>query len=484
MVKNVIPQAPKGHILLTSRTPIWGKLAQPVDIDLMKDEEGAFFLLQRINILKQDTQQNSVSDTDYNNAKKISQIMAGLPLALEQAGAYIDEMGCGLAEYIDLYQNQQTTLLKWQSNLDSDQTKSVATTWSLSFEQIEQTNPQAADLLRFFAFLHPDAIPEEIITIGSPHLSTNIRSIATNPLELNLAIRDLRRYSLVHRTPDSQTLSIHRLEQVILKERMNTETQQKWAERTVKAVNQVFPRVEFNTWVECQQYLPHALICVDLIEQWEMRFAEAARLLNVAGYYLYQRANYNEAELLLHKALTTRKELFETDHPEIAESLNNLAELYRIQAKYLQAVPFCQQALEIRKQLWGIDHYEVALSMNNLARLYQHLGQYYQAEPLYQQALEIRKRTLGLDHPAIAESLNDLATLYSRQGKDVKGIALLLEALEIRRRTLGNNHPDVALSLNNLGITYREQAQYKLAESYHLQALEIRKQALVLQSHF
>ena len=65
----------------------------------------------------------------------------------------------------------------------------------------------------------------------------------------------------------------------------------------------------------------------------------------------------------------------------------------------------------------GPDHPDTAESLNNLAILYFYQGKYEQAEPLYQRALAIYEQQLGALHPNTATSLNNLAALYNTQGK-------------------------------------------------------------------
>ncbi len=62
-------------------------------------------------------------------------------------------------------------------------------------------------------------------------------------------------------------------------------------------------------------------------------------------------------------------------------------------------VSYLMRALAIREKALGPDHPDTAQSLNNLAILYKNQGQYEQAEPLYQRALAIREKTLGPDHP-------------------------------------------------------------------------------------
>ncbi len=140
--------------------------------------------------------------------------MDGLPLALDQAGAYIKETPCTLVEYLDLYRARNTDLLK-EPREDAAYPDSVATTWSLSFEKVSQANPAATELLHLLAFLYPEAIPEEIVTEASVHMGTVLGPVATNTLQFDSALKEILRFSLVYRDPDTQTLTIHRLVQAV-----------------------------------------------------------------------------------------------------------------------------------------------------------------------------------------------------------------------------------------------------------------------------
>src|ERR1700737_4967684 len=95
-----------------------------------------------------------------------------------------------------------------------------------------------------------------------------------------------------------------------------------------------------------------------------------------------------------------------------ANELNKkVIELYNA-GRYADAIPIAQQVLAIREKALGHDHPDVASSLNNLAELYDEQGRYADAEPLYQRSLAIREKALGRDHPAVATSLNNLAGLY------------------------------------------------------------------------
>jgi tetratricopeptide (TPR) repeat protein len=355
---------------------------------------------------------------------------------------------------------------------------SVATTWSLSFERLEQTDPVAADLLRLCAFLHPDAIPEEMIVAAAPYLSPRLQQIADDPALLDVMIGALRRFSLIRRNAETKTLTIHRLVQAVLRDAMDQEIEREWAEWAVHLVSHAFPADEFSNWLQCENYLPHALIGADLIEQWDMKFPEAARLLNRAGDHLYERGQYKEAESLCQRALLIREQVLGPEHPEVAQSLNSLAVLYMTQHLYEQVEPLCLRALSIQEQALGPQHTDVAVTLNDLAMLYYLQGKYEQVEPLYQRALSIFRGGPETTRIYLTVTINNLAKLYVTQGKYEQAELLMQQALTMREQELGREHPDIANSLQNLARLYVAQEKYTEAEALYRRAITIREQRL------
>src|SRR5262249_3499561 len=122
-------------------------------------------------------------------ARKVSRELGGLPLALDQVGAYLEETGCDLDTYLQVYQQHRIELLNERRSLVNDHPDPVATTRDISFQRVKQRNPAAAELLSLCAFFAPDAIPEEILT-GS-----------ADPFLLNQSIEVARAYSLLRRDP-------------------------------------------------------------------------------------------------------------------------------------------------------------------------------------------------------------------------------------------------------------------------------------------
>ena len=426
LVKEFLPSAFRGHLLLTTRAQTMGKVVRSkLEVGVMRPEIGALLLLRRARMLTAEASLEEAPDGEVTRAKELAEELGGLPLALDQAGAYIEETQCGLAGYQRLYQTRRVKLLQSRGGLVDDHPESVATTWSLSFEQVEQRNLAAADLLRLCAFLAPDAIPEELLIQGVGELGDVLAPVAADAYQLNQAITALRAYSLISRDPQARALTVHRLVQVVLRESMPTETQQHWMQQAISAVEAAYPGSDFANRSVYERLLPHVLLCATWIEQVLNTSPTAARLLNQAGYYLYERGRYREAEPLLQRALAIQEQELGASHPDTAQSLNNLAGLYDRQGKYVEAEPLYQRALAIREQELGASHPDTAQSLNNLAELYRVQGKYVEAEPLYQRALAIKEQELGANHPSTATNLNNLALLYYAQGKDAEAEPLV-----------------------------------------------------------
>ncbi len=264
-----------------------------------------------------------------------------------------------------------------------DHPEPVATTWSLSFAQIEKRSSAAADLLRVCAFLHPDAIPEEIITEGATTLGRKVKAVASDPQAFNQAIGVLLSYSLLKRQPEAHLLSMHRLVQAVLKDGMKAPTYHQWAERVVQAVDHALSQeVDYGPNSRYKRCLPHAQECAQLIEQEQLTSYADRRLLLKTGIYLKEHARYAEAEAFYQHSLRIWEQALGPEHLEVAYPLNNLAILYREQGKDAEAEPLYQRALRIWEQALGADHPLTRNVVRNYAMLLREMGRESDASEL------------------------------------------------------------------------------------------------------
>jgi tetratricopeptide (TPR) repeat protein len=451
-----LPTGKSGHVLITTRLHFSGTFAHGLELPKMSVEEGAKFLLERSKI-------ETPSDADVRAAKTICQEFDGLPLGLEQAGAYVEEANLSPAEYLELYR-EAGKKLRARKSMSTDH-ETVTVTFTLAFEKLDEL---AREIVRMSSFLAPAAIPEAILTGGKEP-----------DLEFRDAVADSARFSLIHRNRETKTLDIHRVVQEVVKDGMDPASQRLWVERSADAVGKAFPEeVEFRNWTTCERLLPHARAVATKVLEWSIESAKTAYLLHQTAWYLDARGQYKDAEPLIQRELAIRERVSGPDHPDTAKSLNNVARICVSQGQYKDAESLYRRALEINEKALGPDHLDTAKSLNNLATLYHRKGQYREAEPLCRRALEINERVLGLQHPSTAGSLNNLAVLYHRLGRHKDAESLYRRALAINEEALGPEHPDIATNLANLAMVQRDQGRYKDAEPLYRRALEIREKAL------
>ena len=360
LVPAFLPPALGGHLLLTTRAFAVGHLASRLEVDTLSAEQGALFLLRRASLIAPDATLEHVSPKPRDLAIQVSQELGGLPLALDQAGAYLEATGTALAAYQQIYQQHRTALLAQRRAQGADHPEPVASTWSLSFARVEATNPAAADLLRLCAYLAPDAIAEEILTQGAAHLGPVLGPVASDAFLLGQAIEALRAYSLVGRDPGLQTLSVHRLVQAVVRDALDAADRQRWAERAIRAIHAALPPVEHANWSEWERLLAHAQACAAWMEPQEIHLQEAAEVLQQTGWYLTERARYSEAEPLLERAYQMSEQQQGAEHLDTARDASTLAYLYHEQGKYEQAEPLYVRALAIREQQLGPEHPDTA----------------------------------------------------------------------------------------------------------------------------
>jgi tetratricopeptide (TPR) repeat protein len=508
-----LPTAARGHIMLTTRSHALGG-NQRLQVQPMPPETGALLLLRRADFLPPQALLDAVTNDTRITACNISRELDGLPLALDQAGAYIKETPCSLTDYLARYQACREDVLQDYSS--TNYPASVATTWSLSFEKVGQAHPAAKELLNFCAFLAPDAIPEEIITEGAPHLGAVLSSMVTDRLQFNQIYKDILRYSLLQRAADEGTLTLHRLVQAVLQDNLSAETRTVWKQRAVQAVNATFPEVRFDYWKRCERFLAHALVCAKWVEQEHFNKPEIIPLLNSTGSYLFARGRYGEVELLHKQALAIAEQAGEDQQLALSTTLHNLAVLYRTQGKYKEAELLYRQVLTLDQQLLGAEHAQIATDLAYLGDLYREQGKYEDAAMLLERALAINERVhyidpfvlsvvgglylaqgrygearqvverafsvdeqhLGAEHPETLTALHNLAVLYEVLGKYEEAETLFKRTLALQEAQLGVEHPAIIVTLTSLGRLYQVRGNYEEAERLYRRALAQHEQQL------
>src|SRR5262249_28265443 len=122
------------------------------------------------------------SKVEQAAARALADELDGLPLALEQAAAYIVAEGATFQDYLKSYRSGRLARLRKSRPALGHYPESVATTWAVNFAAVEAQSEAAADLLRLSAFLAPDLIPFELLARGASQLGPTLEAaLATAP---------------------------------------------------------------------------------------------------------------------------------------------------------------------------------------------------------------------------------------------------------------------------------------------------------------
>jgi hypothetical protein len=181
VVREFIPVVGEGHSLLTTRAHATGDIAIRHSLEKRSLQQGALFLLRRSKKIAADAPLDGVPADLRSQAEDLANELDGLPLALDQAAAYIEEKPTTIARYTELYRSMGAKLRARRGGLPIDHHESVSVTFSLAFEKVAGNSAAAADLLRYCALLDADAIPEEIFNEGASELGEALTAAAALP---------------------------------------------------------------------------------------------------------------------------------------------------------------------------------------------------------------------------------------------------------------------------------------------------------------
>jgi tetratricopeptide (TPR) repeat protein len=407
-----------GKVIITSRSTLWGAAAR-IRLDVLRRDEAITFLGIRTDV------------TDQRLLDTLAESLGDLPLALEQAAAYMDETSCTPTDYLALLRDHETELLGLGEPSTTEQT--VATVWQVSLSRVRVSQPGAEALIDLCAFLAPDVIPRSLLSAHPEILPEALRDVVQGPLSFNAALGIIARYSLISLT--SENITIHRLVQSVTRASLDRHGQEIWSSAAVRLIFTVFPRESSDpaTWTICTPLLSHALVTIEHANALDVELGIVALLLNKVGIYLWARSELIQAKELHQKALAIDEAQFGTNNLAVAVSLNNLGLVLWDIVDLEGTRAAHERALAIREANLGANHPAVAASLNNLGTVLWDLAQLAEAREAHERALTILQTNLGHDDPAVAASLTNLASVLGDLGELAQARSHYERALTILR---------------------------------------------------
>jgi Tetratricopeptide repeat len=432
-VAAFVPPAGPGRVLVTSQNPAW--LGRPLDVPMLDRDAAAAFLVNR------------TGGRDRQAARDLADELGGLPLALEQAAAYIDATGGTLARYLALFRQRRAEVLVQGEPTGSAST--VASTWALAFDRLQQDAPGAGGLLRLLAFYQPEAIPLPLLLQPRPglagRLGEEVAPVLVPLLEDQLAAGDaiaaLRGYSLV--TPAAgRSVSVHRLVQAVTEDQMPAELAAQWRQAAAALIVAALPddATSPGSWREFAALLPHAYAAVA---------DDSAGMAQIASYLAFS-GSYAAARDLQRRVLGAREQLLGPEHPDTLTTRHNLARWTGQAGDPAAARDLYAELLPVRERVLGPEQPDTLTTRYNLARWTGQAGDPAAARDLHAELLPVVEWILGPEHRHTLANRHSLASSTGEAGDPAAARDLYAELLPVVERVLGPEHRNTLTTRGNL----------------------------------
>jgi tetratricopeptide (TPR) repeat protein len=469
------------QILLTSRWSDFYGAAQTLNLGVLSEPEAVALLV------------DGTGRKDATGALALARALGCLPLALEQAAAYMRgakhvSFADYLARYNELLHLKPRGALA-QRREGSQPRQGVWITFDLALKRVIEGDadagfapcPEAETLMGLLAFLHPDKIPLDIVT-----------EEVMSDIEKGEAAASLSEVSLLSwetLEDGSHAVSVHRLVQEVMRERLAPNNPPLdgeggaagagWGDKSAAGrglqprpqpsgedlargeaagmnhgdgsatpvppqvppqaataltlVARAFPNpaADVRNWPRCALLLPHAETVIGHVDKYYPPLDGEGGAAG-AGWG----DSLGVATAVSPHPNPPRQGEGERALPAalaapLAHLLNQMFTYLYARADYAQAEPLMRRALAIDETSFGTDHPKVAIRLNNLAQLLKATNRLAEAEPLMRRALTIDETSFGTDHPEVAINLNNLAQLLQTTNRRAEAEPLLTRVVEI-----------------------------------------------------
>ncbi|MFF2045567.1 tetratricopeptide repeat protein [Kitasatospora sp. NPDC058170] len=515
LLGDLLGRLPRGHHLITSRYATgWQAQVRLVGLGVLPRTDSVALIGSWVPF---------ASPKEEWHAGQLAGELGDLPLALEQAGAYMNQTMTGVEEYrSSLHEFLDEAAL---DHAGDEQT--VAGVWALTLTALAESNPLSVELLHTLAWLDPDGLPRELLA-----------ELTAGPVRMKTALGLLRAYSMV--TLSLEEVTVHRLVQKVLRDRATREAAaratadgpspaprgREAAERILLAA--VYPNgpEEDPDTVQLARLAAHAT-ALSTTDPGTYHLGPS-RLFADTALHLHERGQTVQALPLFEAYARQTDDRFGTDHPftlnargsvvtslmaagrlepaaELLEELveratrvlgggdlitlhirASLAEIQLVRGQLQRAEDEFAAAVADSTAHLGPDHPRTLTLRNRLATTYENRHQFDRAIEIYQDLL--RHEHGGLTHweqqystPLrlnAATIRNNLAGAYEGAGRSAEAIATYREALADLVHRVGADHPKTLECLGNLGYALDAAEQREEASRIYREVAEKRVRIL------
>jgi hypothetical protein len=431
-VADMLPPVGPGYVIVTTRSAYWPDEVG-LGVPVLEQSAAATFLLASAVPDPADPDQSGT-------AAALAAELGALPLAIEQARAYMQEAGRTLREYRVLLDRRRAELLSRGQPWGYE--SRVASTWDLSFEALGSSAPDAVTLLRLASWWAPEAIPLDLLlgtpqsavaAFRDPDVAARVASLTRDTFAVDDARRALGSYSLL-RTGRGSMVTVHRLVQAVTLDRLDDSARAGWRDAAAALVEAALPPDPDDpaTWSSFALLLPHAMATL----------GPGQPALSVLLGYLDASGDYTTARGLQEQVV---KDLVARLGEDAAEALDARARLAIWIGREGDPRAARDRFARLRgtaERLWGPEHLRTLSFTFRLADWTGQAGDWAGARDVSAQALPVLRRIAGDDHPETIELWNNLGFYTGQAGDPVAACAIYEQFMPLQERVLGTLHRD------------------------------------------
>ncbi|MFJ3795473.1 FxSxx-COOH system tetratricopeptide repeat protein [Streptomyces sp. NPDC090088] len=482
-----LPTTGGGHILITSRNQVWSQLAPALQVDVFRRQESVEHLSRRAR---------GLTPTE---ADQVAEAVGDLPLAVEQAGAWLAETAVPTGEYLRRLAEETAAVMG--INQPADYPETVAATWNISIERLSRRSPASVRLLQLCALLGPEPISAELLYESDEllHDLSSYDASLRDRLLLGRLVREIGRFALANIDQPSNSIQVHRLVQAVIRSQM-TEEERSRARHTVHRIlsearpagedeptddqanwprfDLIWPHLAASGIRDCTEAEPRSLLVDRVRYLWKRgEFARAQQLAedllahwkeplgeNDAQYLSlrFQLANVLRSQGLYADARELNEDLRERQrrvlgprHPHTLSTTSGLAADMAALGRYVEAVELAREAHDGFNDIFDEAHPRTLKAANNHALALRMVGKYDDARRIDEANLARRVRIHGPDHIYTLSSAENLGRDLRETGRYTDSVALLSRTYEQYKRALGKGFPGTLRCAKSLALSLR-----------------------------
>jgi DNA-binding SARP family transcriptional activator len=472
--QTLLPPAGCGHVLITTQASNWPNPDAVLPVQPL-GRAAAVELLTSLSV-----------DDDQPSAQALAAELAGLPLALAQAAAFVRANAIDLATYLRLYRARSGEL-HHESRL-ADYPHTVATTWQLALDRLTATGRALLNLLAFYA---SDAIPIQLLLTSShPNiplpsaLDPVLRPLLSDELAKHRAVGNLLEYNLITCGDTAgSAVSVHRLIQAVTRDHLRASgTVTEWLAVAHALITAALPErwvtiIPMATWnvlhTHVRALLDHlppdytdTLITRYQLAYWTGNAGDAvgARDMFTALHRVQERVlgadhpdtlatrhqvagwtgeagDPTRARELFAALLPTQQRVLGARHLDTLRTRHRLADFTGITGDAATARDMFVTLLPVQEDVLGVEHIDTIATRRDVAAWTGETGDAPGAVAALSALVPILERVLGPEHPQTLRTRHELAYWTGIAGDPAGARAILAALLPVRQRILGEQHP-------------------------------------------